>query len=350
MATLANVTRETRIILKLFAVSLIFIAVLFVFYKGGEIIKNTFFPTPPTPPEEKFGKLPPVEFPAQNPTSLKYRINTVSGRLPDFPDRITVYKTKKNQASLVALQAAREKARNVEFTENETKISEILYQWGNELGDQIQINILTNSFKISSNYLNSVLPTKIVGQVAKREGAIGFIKDFLQDMNIDITNINEEESTLTYLKAAGGKLVEAASEADAQFVRVDLFQNKIDQNFKIYYPSRKESIMYFIIRGDESFPRIAEAQFIYVVPDENNSSAYPIKTAAEAFEDLKLGNSLTINLDQNQTVVDIIDVRLGYYIGNEEQQYFLPIFIFEGKNFTAYVQAVSNKPHEQELQ
>ena len=348
--TLANVTRETRIILKLFAVSLIFIAVLFVFYKGGEFVKNTFFPTPAAPPEEKFGKLPPVEFPPQNPTSLKYRINTVSGQLPQFPDRMTVYKTKKNQASLVNLQTARNRVRNVGFTENETKISETLYQWRNGLGDQIEVNIITNSFKISSNYLNSVLPTRIGEQVARKEDAIGFVRDFLQDLNIDIANISEEESTLTYLKAADGKLVEAASEADAQFVRVDLFQNKIDQEFSIYYPGLNKSIMYFIIRSDEHVPGIVAAQFTYVTLDENNSSTYPIKTSEAAFEDLKIGNSMVFNFDQNQGVVDITDVRLGYYIGDEEQQYFLPIIIFEGKNFTAYVQAVSDKPSTQEAQ
>ncbi|OGH16571.1 MAG: hypothetical protein A3C30_05280 [Candidatus Levybacteria bacterium RIFCSPHIGHO2_02_FULL_40_18] len=348
MAHLAQVAREFRIGLKLLAASFAVIAILFIFFTGGQIVKNIFFPTPPPPPEQKFGKLPQVTFPAQNPQNFEYRINTLTGKLPIFTDaciffdkeyhcQMKVYRVKKKEPSLVALKSARDKLKLLGFTENEARLSEEEYQWSNSSGQAIRMNILTGNFKILSNFLSEPLQP-LTGEVARKEGAYEVVTRLLTNLDLEIEDLDKDISTLTYFKLENGALTKAQSLNEANFARLDLFQKNLDDH-KIYYPGLTESIMHFLIKGDSSLP-IVNASFSHFTPDEANSSTYPIKTAEVAFEDLKQGNALVFADNKGEKLIDITDVSLGYYIGDESQQYFLPIVIFKGKGFTAYVQAI----------
>ena len=75
--------------------------------------------------------------------------------------------------------------------------------------------------------------------------------------------------------------------------------------------------------------------------DENDAGVYPIKTTKQAFDDLVQGNAYVMNNSVAKNV-DITDVTLGYYLGSETQPYTVPIYIFTGKNFIAYVQALAS--------
>lgn len=349
MAHLAQVASEVRIGLKLLAASLFVVAILFIFFKGGEIAKNLFFPTPPAPPEEKFGKLPPVTFPTQNPQDYEYRINTLTGGLPSFPEackpyknslycQMKVYKVKKREPSLVALKSARDKLQVIGYTENESRMSEEEYQWTNSEGKTIRMNILTGNFKIFSNFLGESSGS-LTGEAVRKEGAFELVERLLENLDLETEDLDQETSTLTYLKLENGTLIKAQSRNVANFARLDLFQKNLD-NYKIYYPGLTESLMYFIIKDGNSLSSLVETSFSHFTADSSNSSTYPIKTAEAAFEDLKQGNALVFANDKNVKLIDIIDVSLGYYMGGEDQQYFLPIVVFKGKGFTAYVQAV----------
>lgn len=339
MATLANVTLETRIILKLLAVSLTIIAIFIVIFKGTETVKNTFFPAPPPPPEEKFGKLPKIELFTQSPVSFIYRINTISGKLPSFPDRINVHKVKRNEPTLLALQIIRENLKNLGFTENERKITDVIYRWNNKRGDRIEVNILSNNFKIISNYLNEAPPANLIGKIASRDGAFDFVASFLGSLGENISDINKDKSLITYWRLANGNLVGVENANQAQFVHIDLFQSNIDKDYQIYYPYQKQSPMHFVLKSEDSFPTIVEANFLHQAADVNQSSTYPIVSPQYAYEQLAKGNALIFNSGNSQSI-DITEIQLGYYVGNNDQQYFLPIIVFKGKDFVAYVQAI----------
>ncbi len=342
MAKLAEVTSEVRILLKLLAASFIVITILFLFFKGGTIAKNIFFPTPPAPPEEKFGKLPKIDFPTTKTDGFDYRINTLSGNLPStgasqgqIPDRIKVYKVKIGEPSLIALSTARTNLRNVGFSNNETKLSESTYQWNNDSNETVQYNILNDNFRISSNFLTDSPPTRLSGSATTKEGAYESAVNFLSAMNEDVSDLDRSNSMSKYLRITDGQLVLADSQNNAQFIRIDLAQKDIG-GLKMYYPGFDESLMYFIYRNQDDSPKVEEAKFIHVSPDLNDSSTYPIKSPQDAFEDLKSGKAMVFNNNKNN-VIDITDVSLGYYLGVENQPYLLPIMVFSGKDFKAYV-------------
>ncbi|MBI4092209.1 MAG: hypothetical protein HY427_03335 [Candidatus Levybacteria bacterium] len=350
MAHLAQVASEVRIGLKLLAASLFVVAILFIFFKGGEIAKNFFFPAPPAPPEQKFGVLPPVSFPIQNPRNFEYRINTLTGKLPAFTDacvyfdkkyycQVKVYKVKKKEPSLVALKSARDKLRLIGYTENESKVSEEEYQWTNSEGQTIRINISTGNFKISSSFLGESSES-LTGEAVRKEGAFELVERLLENLDLEREDLDQETYTLTYLKLENSTLIKAQSLNEANFARLDLFQKNLDSH-KIYYPGLTESLMYFITRSGSNLPNVVDASFSHFIADSSNFSTYPIKTAETAFEDLKRGDAFVLTDSEDANLIDITDVSLGYYIADVNQQYFLPIVVFKGKGFTAYVNALS---------
>ena len=344
MAKLADVTAEIRVILKLLAASAIIVTVIFVFFKGGQIFKNAFFPTPPPPPAEKFGKLPRIEFPPNESSNLTYQINTVTGELPttgnlrgQIPDRVKVYKIKRKEPSLTALQTARENVSFLGFINNETKINESVYQWSNTEGDAIQYNILTDNFRILSNFLTQP-PGTLSPDFGNKNTVLTETKNILENLGEDISDIDEGRSDVSYFAVGDGKLIKVDSRSNAQVVELNLMQKKID-NLPIYYPRLDRSTMYFVYKSIDTETKVVEARFTHFLANTKEVTDYPIKTALEAFEDLKRGDALIINNTYDITI-DITDVSLGYYAGEENQPYFLPVIVFGGKDFVAYVQAV----------
>lgn len=343
MATLAEVTWETRIILKIAAVILTVLTVVFLFFKGGTIIKTIFFPTPPPPPDEKYGILQPINFPTQKPTTYTYRLNTVTEKLPVFPDRMKVYKIKQDTPTLNTLQKLRNKLLNSRFSERETKITETKYQWSKTSGETIAYNTVTNNFSINSGYLTSSL-SEFGYPISKKADAYNLAIDFLETIRVDSSDVTLEKSTLTFYKIASQALTKVESQNDANVARLDLFQTDIEKDLKIHYPDFDKSIMYFIFETKGGRPQIAESQYNHYVPDTTDFATYSIKTPDQAFEDLNNGNALIFNENIDKSaIIDITDVSLGYYAGEENQQFLLPIVVFKGDGFIAYTRALAEK-------
>ncbi len=339
MAKLADIDSEIRVILKIAGIALVVVAAIFIFINGAQIFKNIFFPTPPPPPEEKFGKLPPLAFPSQSPQGFTYRINTLSGKLPALPDRMKVYKVNQVPASLVALTAVRESIRNVGYSQAETKISEAVYKWGNSNGTVITYNTVNNNFRISSNFLSAPAPQRITGSAATGSGAYDEATRFIQSIGGDVKDLDPTTVRAIYLKIENGSLIEATSQSDAQFIRVDLYQKPLDKR-NIYYSAQNQSPMYFIFKDEGGLPQIVDGAFFHYSAS-SESSEYAIKASDQAFNDLKLGNAFVLSEKRKDGPIDITDVTLGYYIG-DSPEYFLPIIVFHGDGFVAFVNALSS--------
>lgn len=341
MASLADITRESRIILKLLAAAGALVFIIFIAVNGVQIFQKIFFPSPPAPPKQGFGKLPRISFgisPGVRPT---FTINTVSGQLPVFPDRIDVYKMVIPEPSLNALTDARQYVGNARFDKQETKITNTIYEWQNDQGIIIRYNIITNNFSVDSALTTGNYST---GEVfSRKDDAFRFVKDFLDNLNVTTDDIDPNKTKLTYYSVNNGQLMQVSSQNEAQILRVDLFQNNISDNLKIYYPDFDKSIMYFYIAVSpiDKRPEIVRGNFTHSIINLKQSSTYPIINATYAYKELQDGlNSLIIKADKNSTSFEVTDVSLGYYIGREGQQYLLPVIVFRGNGFVAFVQAV----------
>lgn len=340
MPTLAQVRSRSR---QFLTITVLFIVGIFILMYIVNYIK-ALNPPPPVPPTVSFGKLPVIAFP-QNVTTakLQFNLNTISGNLPAFGDRATIYDMQQTQPSLLALGSATTLANNMGYTGNSTQISDSEYQWTNtdDIPKTLLLNIFSNNFTISSPYQSSqdILQAN---NLPDQNSAISTVTSFLQSANILPTDINTSKTKATLLSITNGQLTPATSLSNTQIIQVDLFQNDM-HGLPIFYPNPTHSTMTFYVGGGSTQAQIVQASFYHQSIGQDNAT-YPIISAQEAFNALKNGQGYIAFYDGSSTTISIHNVVLGYYMSDNPQKFLMPIIVFEGDSgFFAYVPAVKGE-------
>ena len=359
------------------------ILLLVIFFKIGNFIHSILFPPKISPPNEAYGKIPPIAFPQSTVKGeFTYSINTVDGSLPqNFPDRVIVYPMIISQPSLLNLDDVKAKIQSLNFVDQTgNPITEIprggpLYEWDEPIGFQRRIvyNIVNQNFNMTSNYLSSltVLNAQNLGDqnaaVSTVQNFLGSINQVPSDVDLSLTqnpNQNNPYTTVPQLySVTSGQLSSTTSLADAQVIRVDIYQKEIDysltagqdqdlshyQNFDlkmpIMYPHPPFSTMNFLVASGPSEADVVSAIFnhqtINTSPDRTGT--YPIKGAKTAFDELKNGKGYIASYTGTGNQILITNVFLAYYMGENQQDYLEPVVVFEGQDgFFAYVPAITN--------
>lgn len=343
MPTLTKVTSETRFVLKWGGILISALIIIFLAAKIGTAIKEKFYPSPGPLPTVSFGKLDPIKFP-KTPTnkSLNFTIDTIPGTLPVFPDRTKVYKTSANRVDFLSLEKAQKKVSLLGFPNQKTLVSENTYQWvSNEpLLRKISFNISTSNFVYSSSFITDPNVNSGANLPAESE-AINTGKKFLENLSSFPSDIDLTKTKTSLHTIKNYTLIKAEKLSKAQIIRVDFFQKDIDK-MPIYYSNPSTSNINLLIAGGENSPQVVEALYLH----ENISqefATYPIKSASQAFSELKQGKAYILHT-LSTTNVAIKNVFLGYYLAEQNQKYLMPIVIFEGDNgFFAYVSAVRDE-------
>lgn len=336
--SLAQITREIRISSKIIGALLGVGIIIFLFFQGGIFIQKVFFPEPPAPPEEKFGKLPEIIFPETSNPSSEYRVNTVSGKLPFFSDRIRVYKLAQNEASITALKTARDDAFKMGFIDNQTAVTTSSYSWTNpETQSILTLNIISHNFTITSDLSSN--PLFATGQTLTQENAIENTTQIIKTLGANTEDIDFSKTQVANFAIQNGAFTNSDPLLQEQATKITLFQNPVDK-IPIYYPIYNDSILFFYLSFINGKTEVVEASYIHKYPNLSESSTYPLKSTTQAFEELKKGNGFIVN-PTTDDIIDITDVSLGYYIDESpDQKFLMPIIVFKGKNnFEAYVQA-----------
>ena len=335
--TLSDTAEKTKKILKWAAIFLGAIFVILIALRIFSAVKEAF--APPPPPGVAFGKLPPPDFPiTATSQNFFYTLDTISGKLPAFPSQIKVFKMSENQADLLALSKTQNIVGGAGFTNSPTKISENIYQWRNNQNLTLTMNIQDLNFNVISDFLQN--PNQPLFN-QNTQTAVDTARSFLGNMrllpeDIDPTTI---QTKLFSIKNYG--LIPATSLSNTQVIQVSFFQKPFD-NLPIYYPRVSISPINLLIGQAERGPQIVEANFFYQKPS-STFSTYPIKTAAKAFDDLKKGKAYIAIFTSSQNKISINNVSLGYYISEKKQNFLLPIIVFQGSDFTAYVTAIADE-------
>lgn len=344
MITLHKATEGVRNIAKWTMITLGIILVISITFRLGGTVKELIFPRPKAPPTVEFGKLPRIEFP-ENATnkSLTYSLNTLSGTLPVFPDRIEVYKISPPEPNLLAQKRIQERVSKVGFRQTGIPLSETRYQWDESSPPfrKLVFDILLSNFSLASSYLNQEDIIKGINLPNEAE-AKKLAQNFLEEIESYPSDIDSDKTKTTLYEIKNSSQIPTASLSSAQVIRVDFFQKNINE-IPIYYPHPPYSIMNLSVSGGKSRDQIVAGDFFHENISTSSATTYPIKTAQDAFEELKKGNAYIASYNTNETSISIKNVFLGYYVGDKKQDYILPIIIFEGaNNFFAYIPAIKN--------
>jgi hypothetical protein len=339
MPTLSKAKKETQLILKWSGISVAIILLIFMGIKFVTSVINFF--TPPAAPQAAFGKLPAIPFPSQVKENIAYSLDTLTGFLPNFSDRAKVYKTISDPPTLLGLNKTSEKVARVGFSSSGTQISEDTYQWadqGGSLQRTIIMNIFSSDFTLSTSYLTSP-SLGMFSRSDELDEAIKVAKSFLTVMSIFPQDIEENKTKATSYSLNNGISNPTSKISDTKIVKVDFFQKDLD-GLPIYYQKGISSTFDFLIGKENGELKVVDARFFHKNISET-SSTYSIKTANEAYSELKKGNAYIAYKNPNTVEFTIKKVFLAYYIGEDPQEFVMPIVVFEGTdNFVAYVSAV----------
>lgn len=341
MPTLSKTKRETQIILKWGGISL---AIIFLFFAGIRFLSfiKTLF-TPPPPPQASFGKLTAIPFPLQVKENLTYSLDTLTGFLPNFSDRAKVYKIIPDPPMLLGLDKTREKVSEIGFKSNGTQIAEDVYQWidqSKSLQRTITMNIYSSDFTLSSPY-RITQSFENFSESDDKNLAVETAKSFLSKMSLFPQDIDENKIKTTLYSIEKSTLIPTSKISNTKIIKVDFFQKDLD-GLPIYY-EKGASTINFLIGKQEKELKVADARFFHKNISQT-ASTYAIKTASQAFSELKKGKAYIANKPDNTVEFTIKKVFLAYYIGEDQQDFLMPIVVFEGnKDFLAYVSAIKDE-------
>jgi hypothetical protein len=342
MFTLSQASYDTKEILKWGGLFIAGLVIVVVFIQTFLVVKEAIFPTPPPKPTVAFNKLNPQLFPVDNTgKKLTYKINTLSGSLPSFPNQTKIFKIQTFTPDLLSLKNAETKVLAAGFASNPTQVSNTIYEWTNTdfagLTQKIKMDIINNNFTLTSDFISN--QTIFSKDLLNEKDSIVAATKYMSQINTLPSDIDTGKTKTKFLTIQNGLLVPSTSLSDSKGIEVDYFQKDVN-GMPIVYDKPNSSSLKFLVGPDGE---ILQAEYFYQTPT-NESATYPIKTSAIAYDDLQKGFAYIASHDGSSTSVSINNAFLAYYMSNQAQNFLMPVIVFQGSdNFTAYVPAVTDE-------
>ena len=345
MSSLTDTAYYAKKALKYGSIALIALMVLKVAYGAFISYWKAAHPLPSPPPEVKFGKLPKIKFPeVKTPLpSLTYRLQTIDGLPPNLPNVGNVYFVSQPGPNLLAIDRAKEKAKKNGFAEEPTLVSATLYQWQGKTNPptSLEINIITNSFKLSYPYKND--PSLIGDYPPSNSKAVSLAQGLLANFGATANDIQIDQTKISYLRLENNNLVNAIALSETQFLRINAYRTNLN-DLPILSPNPKQALISFLISNSPDQKKaIVEANYTYHPIEREVFSDYPLKAAAQGWQELQNSQGYIASLGRNgDGKITIRRIYLAYFESDEAQKFIQPIFVFEGDNdFYAYIDAVN---------
>lgn len=295
-------------------------------------------------PTVKYGVLPANVFPDKEFTTKNFTFEFTNDETPIFDDQAKVFVIYRSSTEILALEEAKEIAADFGFSEEPTKTSDGVYQFGDSgTGKTLTMDVLQGDFSLSYPYSTDEsiinpddMPTKTK--------AIEIAENFLDSGGKYSSDLENGEKEVTYWKIGGGTIKSVTALSEANAIRVNFYREPIDDEYEIVSTENGEATVSILVSGSNSNDKkIIEADFKYATIDRESYSTYPIKDVDEAISELKNGNYWPSS-DISANDVTIRSATLAYYEPVTLTQYLQPIYVFKGdNNFVAYVTAITDK-------
>lgn len=350
MATLTEISVVARKFLRYGLYLIIFVVIAKFALDFAIASYKKLNPPQPPKPNVAFGKLPAISFPKKEKIEISsYKLETPDGNLPTTPNQIEVYQMLSFPASIKALENAKLKARSLGFPDNGTPITDnipsvYIFKKTNEPMSLVY-NIITKVYSI--NYDINANPFILFGTPPSKEAAISQAVSFFSQGDGLPTDMSSRIAKTEFLKVESGKFVKALFLSEAQITKVSLFRDNFgpEKNIPVVTPRYPESNVWALIANGG---KIIAAEYHYFPIDYSIKATYPLKNSLEAWNELNEGKGFIVR-DVGSTDITIRRVYLAYYDAGKYENYFQPVFVFEGDDdFYAFVPAVKNEIYGKE--
>lgn len=323
----------------------------------------------PEPVDQRYGSLPPINFPAQipsdKPNGYFLKLTDKKGRALDAfnePESLfttlRVYETYSlgDGPGLNVETKIRQIAQAFGFSGEPEIVDSQIYRWNNDNGS-IEVNRKTFATTYNTNYLsNNELLSQPGKTLPTNAEATDLLKSVLEQAGLLTNDVATMSADVVHVKAVGSKLERASSIGEADFIQVALYRAPVyqtllnqttgevlrDLTYPIVEPSTQpSSIVGIIARNwlDENL--VVQLRYVYQPVNYTKYGVYAARSPQEAWQDVILtGQAYVVNKGKSESAT-VTKVSLAYYESSEAQEYLQPVYVFTGENdFAAYVPAV----------
>lgn len=331
-----TLTQTAQLTKQILLISFILLFIGIAAWVGITVYLNTRPPVapPPTPPNLKFGVLPPPLFPTTPFSSNNYNfaLDTDTGELPtNLPNIIKVYFVPIQEATLTSSDKAAELAKRFGFLFGPEVQNQTIYRFRNLSGGTFAVDINTNNFQFQKPEATN--SAKTPSGLPDQNQIIKEFKSYLSKQSVSNSSLDA---------GRGAVLYNHSDAKSSTYAIVSLFPDNID-DLPVVTPSFVSGLTRatYINSPDNNNDRYLNLQFIYWQPDDSNTGTYPLKTINQAFNELKAGSGTIIQVP-NDVRISITKVYLAYYEPESYPTYIQPVYVFEGPKFVAYVDAIDH--------
>ncbi len=313
---------------------------LFTLWTIGNSIKNSLFPPSPPPATVAFGKIPKLDLSEgiRPPAGINYKIETISGQLPQLGEKIKVFSFGGEESSFGQIETTKALVSQIGFTREPQNLDLRLLKFTDpkEETRTITINTASGNFEFTSNYTQDtrVISSRPRNVDEAKQAAINFLNNF----NFELSEFPPEKIESRTLRIDGNNLVETPALVNANLVEVNFIRADID---KIPVISSRENLP--VVQVLVSQNRVVAASLARQLVEKHKFATYPLKGAGRAFEDLKSANAAFNKFPPDSEIFAIRDVSLAYLETKTSQGFLLPVYVFKSDNgLIAYVSAISD--------
>ncbi len=278
---------------------------------------------------------------------LNYVFDTVEGQPITATAAAQVFQIPETLSNFSYLTKIYLIAKNIGFDTEKVKHTKV----GNEAifsDDKQKLSIDITNYNFTYDYrfaqepqLFSSSSAALMQKSTAEQKAVDFLQ--LVDRYPDGLAQGKTNTTFFYYDANLQQMGPLENETGANVVEVDFFRPDIG-DFPTVSPQYLNSQNYVIMTADEDTTyRVLRAQVRYYDISEQQVGVYPLITGEEAFNELKAGRALFVNVPANTDTIAIKTMFLGYFDPISYQSYFQPVYVFWGTDkFAAYVPALKS--------
>ncbi len=339
--TLTQTAVLSKQIITLSVVVLILGVGSFIGYKVWYAYYQSTLPPVEEKPDVRFGILPYPDFPKAGVSSsnFSYSLDTQTGGLPKvgkdrgFEKIIKVYFITKSFATLLSPQRSEELAKKFGISTTPQILAETRYKF-EENSKSLLVDLDTGNF-----YYTNEASASAVESLDDDNKLVSDFETFLESLGYLNNELKTGRTKVTLLKKDGEKFSPTNLRSESLGGLISIWPKAIDGK-SIFTPDFNEALVTAKVSASAAnLQNYLSLNFTYYPVEETTYATYPIKTAEQAFEDLKNGGGIVV-VEPEKPQVSITSVYLGYYLSQNYSPYLQPIFVFEGPDFVAYVRAI----------
>lgn len=332
--TLTQTAILTKRVIIISIISLVLGIASFIGYKIWYAYYLEHLPPVEEKPDIKFGLLPQPDFPKSDVSSsnFSYSLDTTTGGLPKigidtgFEKLTKVYFVMQSFATLLSPERSQALAEKFNFSSPPEILGETKYRF-QDSEKNLLVDLDTGNFSY----------TKEATISAK------------SDQNDDSKLVADFKKILTFLGLFKEDLKDGRSKVirlENQTAQISLWSAPIDKKSIFTADFNKSPITAEVAGSADNLENYRSINFTYYPIDKSTFATYPLKIPEAAFDDLRTGKGAIITVPQSPQI-SITSVSMGYYLPDNYGPYLLPVYIFEGPGFVAYIDAIGEQFHTQ---